>query len=69
MEENRKPVGLVTDYETGEITNELYEGDQPNVMVKAITVNPYVFCRGSKVNKTILGLFENSKWGENDITE
>jgi hypothetical protein len=36
--------------------------DNPNIMVKAITVNPYIFTKGNNVNKTILGLFEHSNW-------
>lgn len=49
--------GVIGIHKTGSI-------DKPNIMIKAITVNPYIYCRGSKVNKTILGLFENSKWDE-----
>lgn len=36
--------------------------DKPNAIVKAITVNPYIYTKGTNVNKTILGLFENSNW-------
>jgi hypothetical protein len=36
--------------------------NNPNVMVKAITVNPYIFTKGNNVNKTILGLFEHTNW-------
>lgn len=36
--------------------------DKPNILVKAITVNPYIYSRGNNVNKTILSLFEHSKW-------
>ena len=36
--------------------------DKPNVLVKAITVNPYIYTKGNNVNKTILGLYENSMW-------
>lgn len=39
--------------------------DNPNVMVKAITVNPYIFTKGNNVNKTILGLFEHTNWKSN----
>lgn len=36
--------------------------DKPNIMIKAITVNPYIFTKGNNVNKTILGLFEHANW-------
>ena len=36
--------------------------DNPDVMIKAITVNPYIFTKGNNVNKTILGLFEHTNW-------
>ena len=36
--------------------------DKPNTTVKAITVNPYIYLKGEKVNETILGLYENSQW-------
>lgn len=36
--------------------------DNPDSLIKSIIVNPYIFMRGTKMNKTILGLFEQSKW-------
>lgn len=36
--------------------------DKPNALVKAITVNPYIYTKGNNVNKTILGLYEDSMW-------
>ena len=36
--------------------------DNPKIMVKAVTVNPYIYSRGNNVNKTILGLFEHANW-------
>lgn len=50
--------GILGIHKTGSI-------DNPNILTKAITVNPYVYTRGTKVNKTILGLFE--KTGLQDI--
>lgn len=38
--------------------------DKPNVLVKAITVNPYIYSRGNNVNKTILSLFEHTNWNK-----
>lgn len=38
--------------------------DNPNIMIKAITVNPYIFSKGKSVNKTILSLFHHSNWNE-----
>ena len=36
--------------------------DKPHITTKAITVNPNIYLKGSDVNETILGLFEESKW-------
>ena len=39
--------------------------DNPNLLIKSIIVNPYIFMRGTKMNKTILGLFEDANWNVN----
>ena len=36
--------------------------DKPNTLLKAITVNPYIYTKGTNVNKTIAALFSESKW-------
>ena len=36
--------------------------DKPNVLVKAITVNPYIYTKGNNINETIASLFSCSKW-------
>lgn len=38
--------------------------DKPSVMVKAITVNPWIFTKGKNVNCTISSLFENTNWNK-----
>lgn len=36
--------------------------DNPNIQIKAITCNPYIFSRGNKLNPTAVSLFANSRW-------
>ena len=36
--------------------------DKPDILIKSITVNPNIYCRGNKVNKMALSLFEGSNW-------
>lgn len=36
--------------------------DGTNQPAKAITANPYIYSKGNNANKTILSLYENSKW-------
>jgi len=36
--------------------------DNPNIQIKAITCNPYIFSRGNKLNPTAVSLFSNSRW-------
>ncbi|MBQ0090623.1 MAG: hypothetical protein KBT27_14960 [Prevotellaceae bacterium] len=36
--------------------------EDPNVLVQCYTCNPYIYMRGTKVEKTILALFEKSGW-------
>lgn len=43
--------------------------DKPSEKVTAIVVNPDLFMRGVDVNKTALGLFENSNWLAEDLEE
>lgn len=38
--------------------------DAPNVILKAITVNPYIFSRGNNINATIAALYSESKWNQ-----
>lgn len=38
--------------------------DKPNIVIKAITVNPYIYTKGNNVNKTIVALFEHSNWNK-----
>lgn len=40
--------------------------DAPNKMVKAITVNPYIYTKGNNVNSTILSLFSESQWNRKE---
>jgi hypothetical protein len=50
--------GVLGEHRTGSV-------DKPNVIHKCITVNPYIFMRGNKMNKTIIGLFEKTDWNTN----
>ncbi len=43
-------------------THKTGSADNANILMKSITVNPWIYTRGSKVNKMILGLFEKSGW-------
>ena len=36
--------------------------DDPNQKFKAITCNPFIFTRGSKINNTAISLFIDSRW-------
>jgi len=36
--------------------------DNPKIMVKAITCNPYIYLRGNDINKMSVALFEKSGW-------
>lgn len=36
--------------------------DKPNTLVKAITVNPYIYTKGNNINETIASLFSCSRW-------
>lgn len=38
--------------------------DKPSVILKAITVNPFIYTKGNNVNKTILSLFKDSNWNK-----
>jgi len=52
--------GVLGEHKTGSISN-------PKVITKCITANPFIFCRGKDINKTIIGLFENSGWNKNSV--
>jgi hypothetical protein len=47
--------GVLGEHRTGSI-------DNPKIINKCITVNPYIFMKGCQMNRTIIGLFENSEW-------
>lgn len=47
--------GVLGEHKTGSI-------DNPKILNKCITVNPHIFMKGRKMNRTIIGLFENSQW-------
>lgn len=49
--------GVIGKHITGCIEN-------PNLSVQCYTCNPYIYMRGTKVEKTILALFEKSGWAE-----
>lgn len=38
--------------------------DNPKFETKAIIVNPYIYTRGIKINKTVISLFEHSQWND-----
>jgi hypothetical protein len=38
--------------------------DNPKILIKAITVNPYIYNRGKDVSKTALSLFSHTKWND-----
>lgn len=58
--------GIIGKHETGCIEN-------PDIVVKCYTFNPFIICRGTKLNKTIINLFDKSGWKElscnNRVTE
>jgi hypothetical protein len=47
--------GVLGEHKTGSI-------DNPKILNKCITVNPYIFMKGHSMNRTIIGLFENTEW-------
>jgi hypothetical protein len=47
--------GVLGEHRTGSI-------DNPKIINKCLTVNPYIFLKGKQMNKTIIGLFENTEW-------
>lgn len=51
-----KQKGLVGVHETGNINSQQVS--------KVITVNPYVFCRGEKVDKAVVSFYNKSGWKE-----
>lgn len=47
--------GIVGKHQTGCVEN-------PDIIIKCYTFNPYILSRGTKMSRTILSLFENSGW-------
>ena len=47
--------GVVGKHETGCVEN-------PDIMVKCYTFNPFIISRGVKLNRTIIALFEKTGW-------
>lgn len=47
--------GVLGEHKTGSI-------DNPKILNKCITVNPFIFMKGKQMNRTIIGLFENTEW-------
>lgn len=47
--------GVLGEHKTGSI-------DNSKILNKCITVNPFIFMKGRQMNRTIIGLFENSDW-------
>jgi hypothetical protein len=47
--------GVLGEHRTGCI-------DNPKIINKCITVNPFIFMKGKQMNRTIIGLFEKTEW-------
>lgn len=56
--------GIISLFDMGNINNS--KNVKINKIEKGIAVNPYIYTKGTNINSTILGMFTDSGWNNND---